>query len=237
MKIGWAGVVFAGLLGAGRLQGQSAGSAEVRFHFERPGMPVPQFTIVIPREGSGRYEAEVEQEPVGNSASGSGRASGVRVEGSPVARNVVETMALQPETVERIFRGAATLENFRVACASKAKNIADTGVKTLSYRGPEGTGSCTYNYAENKSVLMLTDLFLGMAVTMDEGRSLAFEHRYDRLGLDAELETLKQAVEDKRAVEVGLIAPVLRGIIADTELMQRARERAARLLDGAGLSR
>ena len=240
MKIGWAGLVFAGLLGTGRLQGQSAGSAEVRFHFERQGMPVTRFTIVVPREGSGRYEAEVVEEP--GSGSGSGRASGMRVdreavEGSSAGRNVVEAMVLQPDTVERIFKGAAALKDFRMDCGSKAKNIADTGAKTLSYSGPEGAGSCTYNYAENKTVKMLTELFLGMAVTMDEGRRLAFDHRYDRLGLDAELDTLTQALADQRAVEPGLIAPVLRGIVADTELMQRARERAARLLDGAGLSR
>ena len=50
-------------------------------------------------------------------------------------------------------------------------------------------GSCVYNYSDNKNVALLTDTFLGIAFTLDEGRKLDFLHRYDRLGLDAEMTT------------------------------------------------
>ena len=33
-------------------------------------------------------------------------------------------------------------------------------------------------------------MFLAIAFTMDEGRKLEFLHRYDRLGLDAEMNSL-----------------------------------------------
>jgi hypothetical protein len=119
-------------------------------------------------------------------------------------------------------------------CASKAKNIADTGKKTLSYKGSDGQGSCLYNYSESKGVTQLTDLFQAIAFTMDEGRKLEFMHRFDRLGLYSEIDILNREINDKRALEVGNIAPALQAIIADEDLMQKVRERAARLLAEAG---
>src|SRR5205823_7571283 len=107
--------------------------------------------------------------------------------------------------------------------ASKAKNIADTGKKTLTYTGPDGSGSCTYNYSENKTIDMLTNTFLAIAYTLDEGRRLEFLHRYDRLGLDAEMSLLLQEVGAGRALELGTIAPALAAIVDDTAVIQRVR--------------
>ena len=202
---------------AGFGQQAGKGEAEVRFQFEREGVPVPRFTLTVRESGEGSYQAEE-----------AGRGP------QPVeAQRSERSLVLDPEVVQKIFAAAHELHGFDVACASKAKNIADTGMKTLSYKGPDGAGSCVYNFSENKVVVMLTDLFAGIAYTMDEGRKLAFQHRFDRLGLDAELETLAQAVQEKRACEVRTISPVLESIAVDTELMQRARVRASRLLEMA----
>jgi hypothetical protein len=65
---------------------------------------------------------------------------------------------------------------------------------------------------------------------MDEGRKLEFMHRFDRLGLYSEMDILNHEIEEKRAIEVSNIAPALRSIIADEALMQKVRERAARML-------
>ncbi len=130
----------------------------------------------------------------------------------------------------KIFTAARDLNRFNDACASNAKNIADTGKKTLRYSGEGGEGSCTYNYSENKRVVMLTEAFLGIAYTLDLGRKLDFDHRFDRLGLDAVTALLVAGVESGRAVEVGTIAPTLRSIAEDSELLERVRLRAAKLL-------
>ncbi|HEX4576717.1 MAG TPA: hypothetical protein VH117_05165, partial [Edaphobacter sp.] len=147
------------------------------------------------------------------------------------AQHIDRPINLSRETVAKIFKAARALNYFNIECASKAKNIADTGKKTLSYTGTDGSGSCTYNYSENKSVATLTDAFLAIAYTMDEGRRLEFLHRYDRLGLDAEMISLKQELEAGRALELGTIAPVLAALADDTAVIQRVRLRAQKMLE------
>ncbi len=66
---------------------------------------------------------------------------------------------------------------------------------------------------------------------MDEGRRLEFLHRYDRLGLDAEMISLANEVQAGRAMELGTIAPTLDAIADDTAVMQRVRLRAEKLLE------
>ncbi len=149
------------------------------------------------------------------------------------AMHVDQRIRLLPGTVTRIFKTARELNDFNTVCASKAKNIADTGKKTLSYTGEDGRGACTYNYTEDKRVLMLTDIFLGVAFTLDEGRRLEFLHRYDRLGLDAEMNLLAREVEAGRALELGTISPTLTAIAGDEAVMERVRLRATKMLEQA----
>ena len=140
---------------------------EVSFQFERPGLAVPRFTLSVREDGSGTYKAD--EAPV---SGGAGMA--------PTAgRHVDQAIALSKPTVETIFKTARELDHFNIECASKLKNIANTGNKTLSYSGADGRGSCTYNYSENKSVSSLTDTFLAIAFTLDTGRRLDFLHRFD----------------------------------------------------------
>jgi hypothetical protein len=65
---------------------------------------------------------------------------------------------------------------------------------------------------------------------MDEGRKLDYLHRYDRLGLDAELASFAHEVAESRALELGTIAETLRSLAEDTDLMQRVQTRARALL-------
>lgn len=200
--------------------------ATVTYRFERAGLSVPRFRMSVREDGTGRYEAE---EVAASTQTGEGQ---VVVAGP--SSHVEREIALTPATTAKIFKTARAEKLFGTACASKAKNIADTGVKTLRYEGPDGSGSCTYNYTENKGIAMLTELFTGIATTLDEGRKLEFKRRYDRLGLDAELDVLEQASESGRAVELGTIASLLRELAGDTEMMQRVRLRSTKLLDRVG---
>lgn len=196
--------------------------AVVSFQFERPGMSVPRFMLRVREDGTGSYQADA--------AEGVSSGTSMRVE---AAQHIDRTITLTPATTAKIFKAARALDRFNIACASKAKNIADTGKKTLSYVAADGRGSCVYNYSENKSVAALTDTFLAIAFTLDEGRRLEFLHRYDRLGLDAEMNSLTQEVGDGRALELSTIEPALASIASDTALIQRVRLRAAKMLDQA----
>lgn len=198
-----------------------ASGPEVSFHLERIGLAVPKYTVLVHEDGTGTYQAELA--PVSNGNSG----AGVQATAGPPVHSPIKISSSLTDT---IFKSARALDRFNIECASKAKNIADTGKKTLSYKGPDGQGSCLYNYSENKSIAQLTETFQAIAFTMDEGRKLQFLHRFDRLGLYTELDVFQREVEGKRALEVGNIAPALRSIIADEDLMQKVRERAARLL-------
>lgn len=196
-------------------QDASPARPSVSFSFNRPGLPVPVYQLTIDQDGTGSYKG---QEAL--------QAGAPDQPPQPFQRPIHISAA----TVTRVFDLSRQLNHFNKPCASKAKNVADTGVKILSYASPEATGSCTYNYTDDKNVQALTDIFQGIAETLDEGRQLDHLHRYDRLGLDAAIKFLGQEVTDGRALEVGVIADSLRSIAADSEVMDRVRTRANTLL-------
>jgi hypothetical protein len=202
--------------------------ALVTYQFDRPGLPVPHFTMEIDAAGHGRYQADEVQSLPAKFAQYAGTATQ-----KTETKHIDRTLEVSPATVDLIFKTAHTLNMFNVVCASKMKNIADTGKKTLTYTGPDGTGSCTYNYSENKNVDVMTTTFYNIAFTLDEGRKLDFDHRYDRLGLDEEMTFLVKAVDDKRALEINAISEALNSIINDTAILQRVRTQAARLMEDA----
>jgi hypothetical protein len=200
------------------LQGQ------VSFQFERAGLPVPRYVLEVHEDGTGRYQADESATVPSQSSSAAQYVGG---------KHIDRPIMLSPATVAKIFKQARALDHFNIACASKAKNIADTGKKTLTYVGADGQGSCVYNYSDNKSVTALGDMFLAIAFTMDEGRRLEYFHRYDRLGLDEEMTTLAHEANEGRALELGTIAPTLSSIESDTALIQRVRLKAGKLLEQA----
>jgi hypothetical protein len=198
----------------------AAKQAEVSFQFDRTGLSVPRFTLRLRDDGTGSYQAD-QAEIAATATSMRGQA----------AQHIDRPIKLTSGTVAKIFKTAHAADHFNIECASKLKNIADTGKKTLTYTGADGSGSCTYNYSENKSIDTLTSTFLAIAYTIDEGRRLEFLHRYDRLGLDAEMISFSQELEAGRALELGTISPVLAAIVDDTAVIQRVRLRAQKMLE------
>ena len=191
-------------------------TSQVSFHFERTGLSVPKFTLTVNEDGTGRYEADqVIAAQAGSDTS---------------TQHIDRKLSLSLSTTAQIFSIARALDRFNAKCASAAKNIADTGIKTLDYSGEGGSGTCTYNYSQDKRVVALTDLFQAIAFTLDSGRKLDFDHRFDRLGLDATMASLVEQVDAGRAAELGTIATTLRSIAQDSELLERVRLRAAKLL-------
>jgi hypothetical protein len=200
----------------------AAKQTEVSFQFDRTGLSVPRFTLRLREDGTGSYQAD-QAEIAATATSMRGQA----------AQHIDRPIKLTSGTVAKIFKEARAADHFNIECASKLKNIADTGKKTLTSTGAGGSGSCTYNYSENKSVDMLTSTFLAIAYTLDEGRKLEFLHRYDRLGLDAEMISFSQELEAGRALELGTISPALAAIVDDTAVIQRVRLRAQKMLEQA----
>ncbi len=201
--------------------------ATLTFRFDRPGLEVPSYVFTIHEDGSGSYEAPASSRTSNAAEPPSSSEAALASVGAPRQTRV---LALAPGSTAKLFEQARGAELSRRSCASKAKNIADTGAKVLIYDGKEGIGSCSFNYTENKNVIALTQSFQAMANTLEFGQRLERLHRFDRLGLDQETQRLVDAVKDGRAVEVKLIAPTLESLSKDPQLLERVKLRAATLL-------
>jgi hypothetical protein len=197
-------------------------SATLTFKFENPQLQPARFEITLHGDGTGHFVSHVGSAPPTDIAD-------LPPEGQE--RDIIVSGAAR----ERIFAVAQKEHGFAIKCDSGAKKIAYQGTKTLSYQGPDATGSCTYNYSNDAKIEWLTMEMLGIATTLEEGRRLTVEHAHGRLTLDGELETLENLVHEGEATEIENIAPTLQSIIADENLIQRARRRAQALLDAAPL--
>jgi hypothetical protein len=79
-------------------------------------------------------------------------------------------------------------------------------------------------------VQALTKLFSGIATTFDYQRKLTFQYRYDKLGMDECLKDLEDLQSSHEIEELHVIAPLLRKIAADPNLMNIARQSARHIL-------
>lgn len=113
--------------------------------------------------------------------------------------------------------------------------IAQTGKKTLSYSDSSRHTSTTYNYSEDPSIQELTAVFQGISSTIEGGRKLEFDRRFDKLSLDQDLKGLEDMSNNGRLEEVQAIAPLLERLAADRTVLHIAQQRAQRILKKANL--
>jgi hypothetical protein len=186
----------------------------ITFNFERAELKPPVWGFEINNDGVGRY---YERDAVDSTDMASNRWQEIHVSAAMLT-------ALK-----------AGLDRSSDACETKTKNIAQTGKKTLIYWQGDVPYKCEFNYSDDASVMKTADAFQAMAETMQFGDRLQREHRYDRLGLDAEMTSLVSEVKAGRAIEVQNIAAVLTSIVQDDRVIERVRRAAARLLEDAGV--
>lgn len=180
----------------------------VSFTFDRPQVQTTHYEIILGEDGKGIYRAKTLQ--------------GVAVESA---------ITVSPAATKRIFEEAHATDGFRkVQCETHLKNMAQTGKKVLTWNGGQDSGSCTYNYSDDKEIAGITAIFQGIAATMEMGQRLAYLHRYDRLGLDAEITGLGNSVKSGWAGELQNIEPILKKIVNDVSLMERVRSKAEALM-------
>ena len=137
---------------------------------------------------------------------------------------------------------AATLEKLKLGehaaksgkCETRAKNVAKTGEKTIRYEAADKTAECTFNYSDDAGLMGAANTFQAIADTIQRGERLQHDLRYDRLGLDAEMESLVAAQKEGSAIEIGNIATILQTLVSDDHVIDRVRRRAARLLQDTG---
>ena len=192
----------------------------VTVDFSNPGTNPAHWVLILHPDGSGHFLSEHGVAPSNESQS---------MDVPDVDRDV----RLSPDFAAHVFQVARGHHWFREDCDSHMK-VAFQGWKKISYAGPEGQGSCTFNFSKDKDIAELGDTFVGVSETIREGARLELLLQHDRLGLDQETEFMVDAVKDGRLRQIGVIRDILERLADDPEVMDRVRKRARVLLARTG---
>jgi len=203
-----------GLLLAGTvlLQGQQSGAA-IAFEQAFPGSEPEHYVISITSDCHGAYQSE-----------------GKLTDQSAAEESFHFDFTFTPATCAKIFDLTKQAHYFQGKVDSKKKNIAATGMKTLSYKDDQRNTKATYNYSPIPAVLELTTIFQSLGATMEFGRRLEYDRRYQKLALDEDLKKMEGATGVNGLEEISAIAPTLQKIVDDPSLMNVVRARAQRLI-------
>lgn len=196
----------------------AAATPQIVYTFEHPQLQPARYSFTIDESGKGRFV----------SVPGSAATDDDTV---PVPMD--RAVQIDPSFAIDLFRYARAHDFFDTHCSNDHGNLAFTGNKTFAYSGPDGKGSCSFVWAADPLLQGFSDRLGGVAFTLEIGQRLDLEVQHDRLGLDAELQTLQDAVKDHRAWGLVNIAPQLQTIADDQQVMNRARKRAVALLNAS----
>jgi len=142
-------------------------------------------------------------------------------------------LTLSQAMVSHIFDLAKQAKYFEGNIDSKKKNVASTGTKTLFYKDAKTGNMANYDYTTVPAVQELTTLFQNLSATLEFGRRLDYDERYQKLALDEELKHMEDAAKLGSLAEVSMDAEVLQKIVDDPAVINEVRARAQRLLQGA----
>ncbi len=223
MRTGWLALVT---LASAALALPSQGQAGpvVQADYTNPALNPSHWTLILHPDGSGHFRSE------------RGNANSEASPGSDppqmVAPDQDRDVHLSAQFAKRVFRAARDRRWFSEECESHMK-VAFQGWKRLSYTGPEGQGSCAFNYSNDKEIQALGNSMVAVADTILEGARLELLLQHDRLGLDAEMEYVTEAAGDGRMEQICAIRGILERLAGDPAVMERVRKRARVLLEEA----
>ncbi|HEY9125911.1 MAG TPA: hypothetical protein VIM62_02235 [Acidobacteriaceae bacterium] len=190
--------------------------ATISVEVTNPQIAPPRWKLIFDASGHGSFDADAD------GVTQPGR-------GIVVLGEIHEPVQLSAEFVARVFEIAHQRKLFAIPCESHMK-VAFQGTKHFSYSGPDGSGSCEFNFAKDKSIQGLAESFMAVENTLLYGARLEKLLQHDRLGLDKEMEDLATAVHNGMAIELGIIRPTLTRIADDEQILERARRKARLLL-------
>ncbi len=219
MRMSLALTLVALVIGAGCRTGFAEGQVFV-VDFSNPDLNPPHWTLTVHPDGSGHFHSEMGKPVQGNQP---------EIDAPSVDRDV----QLSPSFAAHVFETAQRHKFFNEDCDSHLK-VAFQGWKKLSYTGPGGSGSCTFNFSKDKEIEALGDSLNAVAETILEGARLEMLLQHDRLGLDKEMEFLVDAAGNGRAQQICTIREILVRLAEDDEVLERVRKRAKLLLAQGG---
>jgi hypothetical protein len=195
----------------------SSTGAVLRVDFLNPGLTPSKWSMELHADGSAHFHSD------------------------PGEKTATELHMIEPGTVDkdiqlnrdfadRMFGIVRHRKLLSEGCESHLK-VAFQGWKKISYSGPDGEGSCEFNYSKNKDIQEMGDSFVAVAQTVVEGARLELLLQHDPLGLDKEMEFMKEASDDGRLQQICAIHPILTKLSDDPDVMERVRKRAKMLLE------
>jgi len=192
----------------------------VIFDLNFPGAMPSHYTVAVNSTGDAAYQSNGDETNPATDQSNSDP-NVVRFTMSEAAR----TRILQLAQKANYFSG-----NFEYT----RNRVANTGAKTLVFADPTRHNTATYNYTQNASIQELTQFFQSVSSTLEYGRKLEHDLRYDKLDLPKQLQQMVNDAQSKQLGELQAIVPVLQKISGDPSVMRIARVNSDRLLAIAG---
>jgi hypothetical protein len=190
-----------------------------------PNLPLITFTFNFPQSTPEHYWVSVD-------AAGNGTyVSGEQPKSSDDADQSFHfDFKVSDSTRSQILQLAQQTNYFQGSLEHGKGKIANTGMKTLSYKDAQKNTSATFNYTTNPAAQELTRIFQSISSTMEFGERLQHFHRYQKLALDEELKRMEEMVKGNNLMELQAIAPILKQIVADQSVVNATRARAERIL-------
>jgi hypothetical protein len=196
----------------------------IQMDYSNPGSVPPHWSLILHPDGSGHFRSEP-----GNAPARSMETGDYPKLNAPAQDRDVHVSA---EFAQRVFLAARNHKWFNQECESHLK-VAFQGSKKLSYTGPEGQGSCEFNYSSDKEIQALGESLVAVGDTILEGAQLETLLLHDRLGLDRETEYMIEASGDGQVQQLCAIREILERVADDPGVMERVRKRARELLKKA----
>lgn len=187
----------------------------VRVEYSNPGGTPTHWTLVLRANGQGNFRAEPAKP-----------APGLKTIEVPTIDRGVQ---ISPDFAGRVFRVATSDRVLGNKCESHLR-VAFQGWKTIQYQGPEGQGSCTFNYSRDRQIQEMGESLVAVAATLIEGARLELLRQHDPLGLDRETSFMVEGAADGRLQQIGAIRNILESLEQDPAVMEMVRKRIRILL-------
>jgi hypothetical protein len=191
----------------------------VTFTLDFPGSEPSHYVIAVSSDGHSTYESDGKLSP-------DSEADPFHLE-----------FSVSPDTRGTIFDLARKAHYFQGQIDSNKKRLASTGVKTLTYKDAQQSGTGTYNYSLLPAVQQISQLFQNLSTTLEFGRRLQYFHHYQKLALDEELKRMEQMANENELTELPAVVPILQQIANDSSVINPVRARALRLIERAGAAK
>lgn len=191
----------------------SAG-ATVTFSLDFPKSDPEHYQITVSADGHARYEC-----------------SALVLAGSDDHETYQAEFTVSEPTRTRIFELAVQAHYFNAKVDSGNRKLAFMGTKKLVYTDGQQNNTAEFNFSPLPPVQQITELFQNLASTMEYGRRLAHQHRYQKLALDDELKRMEDQARRGELAELGAVKPTLQAIYDDPSVLNVVRARARRVMD------